>query len=230
MLLLLSIGLGVWYFFYKPSSSLTSNNESSPVAELTNETPSPKITTNPMESFATALFASDYKVTSSGKFDVIKQDDSSTVTSSLDLNNGTIYLKKGAVVKIENNDADMNTTVYRNGTDLYVISPDQKTYSILESSNSIYSFFDSIFVASYPLIPLLEDTQQGIVTWQKNSNNEWQADWAWKTPFDLTDINVQVKVSLDSETGLITTLYMKFEGSDQWQEGTFVYEKIENID
>lgn len=212
-------------------SSPTFKDLTEPTKEtLTIQPPTTVAQTNPMDAFFTAVSSADYKVMTSGKIENKKQEGGGTQTSSLDLNNGIVYVQKGAVVRIDKTDPQKPEIAFIKGDKIYALNPEKKTYTILNSSDSFGQFYLSAFKTTFPLIPLLDDTHKGIVSWQKGDNNEWQADWKWKTPLDPQETPVKVKIFLDPSTNLITTFSMKFEDALPWQDATLKYENIENIE
>lgn len=185
---------------------------------------------NPMDVFFTALSSANYKVTASGKIELKKQEEGVTQTLSLDLDNGIVYIQKGSVLRIDKTDPQQPEIAMIKGDKIYILDPSEKTYTVLNTADSLGQFYLGAFKTSFPLIPLTEDTQKGLVAWQKISNNEWQADWKWKTPLDPQETPVKVKIILDPATNLITTLFMKSADAQPWQDATFRYETIEGIE
>lgn len=198
---------------------------------------------NPMTLFRTALASVDVKVLSNGTIETKKLTERSaqsngteesavslTSSSSLDLNNGVFYVQKGAVVRLDNTDRQQTENTFTKDSKFYIVNTGKKTYTVVHSSDSVGQFYSGLFPATFPLLSLADDTQQGTVVWKNTSSNEWVANWKWKSPLDSVDNPVQVKIILDPPTHLVTTLSMKFEDSQPWQDVTFAYEKIDTLD
>lgn len=185
---------------------------------------------NPTDAFFTALSAANYKVTTSGKIEIKKKEEGVTQTSSLDLNNGTVYIQKGAVLRIDKADPQQAEIAIIKGDKIYNLDPSEKTYIVLNTTDSLGQYYLGAFETSFPLISLAKETQKGLVAWQKISNNEWQADWKWKTPLDPQETSVKVKVITDPATNLITTLSMRSTDAQPWQDAIFQYETIGDLE
>ena len=210
------------------NSLLNSNNST---GELSNNQPSgPAIIDNPMKIFVTALSSADYKVSSSGKIENKKQDGTGNQISSLDLNNGIIYIQKGSVVRADKTDPLRPEVGILKGDKVYGLNQEKKTYFVLNITDEMGKFYSTALKGSFPLISLSDDTQKGIVHWLKTRNNEWQGDWKWKTPLDQKETPAKVKIFLDPKINLITTLSIRFMDSQPWQEAMFTYEKIRDIE
>lgn len=185
---------------------------------------------DPMKIFFSTLSAADYKIATTGKLTNAKQAGGGTESSSIDLNNGIIYVQKGSVVRVDKTDPAKPETGFIMGDKVYALQPTKKTYVISSITDSIGQFYASGIRSSLPLISLADDSKKGLVTWQKSGDNEWQADWKWKTPLDATATQVKVKIRLDSKTSLITNFSVQFDVTQPWQEATFQYEIIPNIE
>lgn len=212
--------------FLPPSKDLAKPTEE----PLVTQPPPTVAQSNPTDAFFTALSSTDYKVTTSGKIEIKKEEEGVTHTSSLDLDNGTVYIQKGAVLRIDKANPQQAEIAIIKGDKIYNLDPTEKTYIVLNRVDSLGQFYLGAFKTSFPLIPLTEDTQKGLVAWQKISNNEWQADWKWKTPLDPQETLVQVKIALDPVTNLITSFSMKSEDAQPWQDATFQYEVVEDVE
>lgn len=215
----LAIGGGVVAFNYFI-------NQASP--KLETKAAAPNTTDkNPMAKFDAAFTANDYKITASGKFEYSTKDAKHEESMKLGFDNKVLFTKKGSVVKVTGvpgGDAVLKDS------NIYITDSVKKTYTRFSSTNSLGQWYLMAAKASFSLISLNEDTKKGVVSWQKNPDNSWEADWNWTTPFKKDALPIKVKISLDPATNLATTLSMKFNPSDPWQDANFKYEKIDNIE
>lgn len=197
---------------------------------LSTQSPAAELQTNPMDAFFTTLSSADYKITTTGKIEYKKQEEGGSHSSSLDLNNGIIYLKKGSVVRGDKTDTEEPEIAIVKGNKIFSLNPVKKTYSAFDTADGLGKFYLMALQSSFPLMTLVEDTKKNKITWEKTGNNEWQTNWKWKTPLDTQETPVKVKISMSPATKLITTLSLRFDNSQSWQDVIFQYETVGDIE
>lgn len=185
--------------------------------------------TGPLADFFTALSAGNYKITTTGKFENKVVTGESTESTTLDLNNGIIYVEKGNVVKIDKQDAVKPQSVILKDSQVVTIDPVKKTYSVVSVTDEMGQFLVKTMNSSLPLIPLYQDVKAGKTVFVKNEEGQWIADWKWAGVLGDEEIPVKVKVIADPTTNLIPTLSMQFKEGENWQDGVFVYEKVADL-
>lgn len=239
------VALGLGFFWVKNLTSQRSKTETTIVQITPTIQPASLISPeeqlaktlpveDPMKAFSAALSSANYKVSTSGKFENKKQEDSGTQTESLDLNNGFIYLQNSSILRVEKpkdetNLQELETVIIKDNKG-FILNAEKKSYVVVDPSEELGKWYLNAANASFPPLSLLEDSQKGAISWEKSGNNQWQTEWKWKTPFDPKGIPVKVKIFLHPTTYLIDTVSMKFEDSQPWQDATFRYEKVEDIE
>lgn len=200
-----------------------------PTPSLPQTDPTAAVSADPMAKFWSKISADDYKITSSGKIEYKKGGSTGTQTTSLDLNNGTIYIKTGSVVRIEKSDTIRPEIGIIKNHDIYSLNPRTKTFVTFKDTDSLGKLYVDSIRSSFPLLGISDDTQKGQIIWQKTDADYWEANWAWKTPLDEKSIPAYIRVKPDFETDLINDFSIRFDAKDLWQDVTFVYEKVINI-
>lgn len=214
-----------------PISAPTSKDLAKPTKEPSiTQPPATGLQTNPMDDFLAALSSANYKVSTSGKIEYKKHEEGLTQSSSLDLNNGIIYIQESSVVRLDKTDPERPEIAIIKDDQALVLNPTKKTYTAFNVEDELGKFYITTVKASFPLISLGDDTQEGTVSWQKITDNEWQADWKWKTPLDIQETPVKVRIILDSTTKLINILSFRFDNNQSWQDAAFKYETISDIE
>lgn len=203
---------------------------------------------NPLMLFSGAFSASDFKILSSGKFEISSTNTKTNLNSnigtgsasmhtSLSINqeNRLYFTQKGNLVRNDDNSSAPARITFLKGQDIYSLDPKLKKYSQYNitstsaqgslSGASLYAIFKQSFVP----IDLLNDNKSLI--WNKVGNNEWQTDWIFKTPFNSQGTPVKVKITLDPKTNLMTVISFKNSDVDPiWHDLGYNYQPISNID
>lgn len=201
---------------------------------------------NPLTPFSGAFSASDFKILSSGKFEISSTNTkinlksnigtgSAHTSSSINQENGLYFTQKGNLVRNDDNNPVSAQITFLKGQDIYSLNPKLKKYSQYNitstsaqgpwSGANLYALFKQSFIP----INLLDDNKSLI--WNKVGNNEWQTDWIFKTPFNPQGTPVKVKITLDPKTNLMTVVSLKAGDIDPtWHDLGYNYQPISNID
>lgn len=214
-----------------------------PLSEITEE-PSP-VATDPLKQFSIDFLKTDYKVMTAGKLVNEKISSGSKSFATLDLDEAVFYFKKGEIVRNKMVSEKKEQTLLIVDKNLYLLDDLQKTYLQINEEDEVLSenFFYPVFKYSCPLALLLEDNDKNLISWTKISENQWQAEWQ-NNPIRLFVLipkctsegcvsekkTIPIKITLDPETKFITKLALKFEEPAGWQEVTFKYQLIKDIE
>jgi hypothetical protein len=200
--------------------------------------PSPTpLVVNPLSTFSATLVASDYKITTLGRIEnkVTLKDPTTgktqVIDSVIDLTNGIVYTKKGAVVRLDKVDPKKPEVTLLKGDRLFYLNPLTKTYTPYLFTDDVGKYLISTLMNSYPLISLIADSQNNLLSWVKGTNdNEWQTDWQVKSLADQKGTLAKVKIIIDPATNLVTTMSFKYSTDKTWQDAKFAYEVAPNLD
>ncbi len=195
--------------------------------------PSPKKIDNPLAGFKAFLSGSLYKIETKGKLAVAETTASSSGTISLNLDDAAFYLKNGEVVRADlNEEGTRESLLFRDST-LYFLDHSAKTITALNSQGKLASESPlyPLFHYSFPPAGLLEAQDQGKLIWQKNSEQEWQSEWAYPLLVQGTKTKpFAIKILLNSTKRLMKQFSLKKDVSSPWQDINFTYIKLASLD
>lgn len=223
----------------KPSPIL---NISGPAGTGVTTVPSKMITgapisiSDPLKAFADVFNVSDYKISSSGKVEnkENKTDEKGnpySSSSAMDLNNTIFYTQKGSLVRYDSIDPQRPQSFILKGVQVYSLNSGKKTFDVTSTSGPMGQFIVSMFKTGFPPISLLEDHVKTPFVFEKIGESLWQTNWKYKNALSPGEEKpVKIKITLDPNTKLITAMSYNFTEGQPWQDLTFAYEKLANID
>lgn len=140
----------------------------------------------------------------------------------------TTYFKRGVFVR-QGDELSKTYFIYKSGK-VFSVKPADKTFKEFDGTKAPW---DKLSSDSFTLIlPLMKDTIDGKVLWDKESENMYITKEAWNLIADDGSTNpVMVKISINPQTKLIDALYMQaFNSGESWVKMDYKYRIVNNIE
>lgn len=196
----------------------------------------PQSDANPLTAFANVFNTADFKISTSGRVEnkQNKTDEKGnpySSSSAMDLNNTIVYVREGKLVRFDSIDPQRPQISFLKENKIYSLNQEKKTYNGVDIDTEMGKSFYTIFTSSFPLITLIEDQSKTPFTFEKAGESQWQTAWMYKNILAPEESKpIKIKITLDPTTSYITTLSFLMETGQSWQDLTFVYENISNLD
>jgi hypothetical protein len=167
---------------------------------------------NAMTQFKKTFFESDYELQQ----------------SAVGRDTMTTYFKHGAFVR-QGDELSKIYFIYKSGK-VFSVKPTDKTFKEFDGTKAPW---DKLSSDSFTLIlPLMRDTIDGKVLWDKESENTYITTGPWNmTNDDGSTSPIMVKISINPQTKLIDALYMQAANSGEpWVKMDYKYRAVNNIE
>lgn len=215
--IIIALTIGSYFWISKDKSQTTNIPNAQTLSKSTE-------IKNPIDYFYKSFSAKDYKVK----------------TNTANTNEGyTFYYKKATIIRVDGEGKynSQTSSIIKNDK-LYTINDANKTFTEMDLNNQKSTYLLSIYKVASILDPIMQGETPDATTWspiaQKSEDKnllEYQTsgrNFISYTPG--TSFLIDIKLALDSRTGLITSISIKSAKDPNWITTNFEYEEVDNID
>lgn len=217
LVIIVLLTIGLYFEISRDKLKITDNSDIQTLPKSTD-------IKNPIEYFYKNFSAKDYKVR--------------TITANNNEGN-TFYYKKGAIIRVDN-EGKYNTqksSIIKNNK-FYSIDNEKKTFTELGIDDKKSAYLLSMYKIASILDPIMQGETPSATPWSqatKKSDDENLLEYETSGRNFISyapgaSYLVDVRLILDSKTGLITSISIKSAENSNWITTNFTYEEESNIE
>lgn len=183
--------------------------------------------TSPLKPFISNFSTNNYKIATTGKVNLNgpNKGENTKWNMIFSLNNKNYYTNNGSVFRV---DIDTGSYITKNTLN-YSVNNNEKTYRQIDLSKQ-KNLIKNVYEDNFLLGLVLKEDQNRKLLWTSIGNNEWVADWEYIPENLPKGANLKVKIFINPNTNLIDSISLKVNSNDPWQDTSYKYEQISNID